>query len=40
MTKEGIRGHAWRNAEEMAQISDNLLVPEEVEDKMAGLKEQ
>ncbi len=31
---------AWRNAEEMAQISDNLLVPEEVEDKMAGLKEQ
>lgn len=29
---------AWRNAEEMAQISDNLLVPEEVEDKMADLR--
>lgn len=31
---------AWRNAEEMAQISDNLLVPEEVEDKMAFLRDR
>jgi hypothetical protein len=30
---------AWRNAEEMAQISDSLLIPEEVEDRVASLKD-
>lgn len=29
---------AWRNAEEMAQISDNLLIPDEIEDKVASYK--
>jgi len=31
---------AWRNAEEMAQISDNLLIPEEVEEKVASLRDR
>jgi hypothetical protein len=31
---------AWRNAEEMAQISDNLLVPHEIEDRLTSLKKQ
>jgi hypothetical protein len=31
---------AWRAAEELAQISDNLLVPEEVEEKIEALKGQ
>lgn len=30
---------AWRAAEELAQISDNLLVPEEVEEKIEEFKE-
>ena len=29
---------AWREAEEVAQIADNLLVSEEIEDDMARLK--
>ena len=29
---------AWRNAEEMAQISDSLLIPEDIEDKVTSLK--
>ena len=29
---------AWRNAEEMAQISDNLLIPDEIEEKVISLK--
>lgn len=31
---------AWRNAEEMAQISDSLLISDEIEDKVAYLKDQ
>lgn len=30
---------AWRHAEEMAQISDSLLIPEEVEDRVAAFKD-
>lgn len=30
---------AWKAAEELAQISDNLLVPQEVEEKITSLKE-
>lgn len=30
---------AWKAAEEMAQISDNLLIPPEVEEKIANLRE-
>lgn len=31
---------AWRNAEELAQISDNLLVPDHIEEKIASLKDE
>ena len=31
---------AWRSAEELAQISDSLLLPPEVEEQMAELKEK
>jgi hypothetical protein len=30
---------AWRNAEEMAQISDNLLIPEDIEKKVTSLRD-
>jgi hypothetical protein len=31
---------AWRNAEEMAQISDGLLIPDEIEEKVTSLRDQ